>query len=431
MTTPFRLEDRLPLLAALAAALLLVSQVLAWASVEKAARAASRGEAEVLLESLSTVASSRDISEDELEEFLETRASAGLVFVRVRYPHRTWQAGESTLPELGDQQGLMSHGGRIRAIRRPPRVAGRRAKRPGPRFRRPRQGRPPPREGEGRPPPIPELEVEFEPRLGPTLRSDGQRGLWASGFAALLFLVLAGFLRRALRQREDARKDAEEGRRLAALGEMSGVVAHELRNPLASLKGHAQLLVRVLEQGTAEHQKAERVVTEAVRLEKLSRSLLEFVRSGELHLDEVDLVALLDSAVAEVGRERFLLDLPSGGAFIAGDGVRLREVFVNVLSNAVQASDEADQTRAISVSLSTGGGESHVRIRDYGRGIPEGDEDQVFVPFHTSKTQGVGLGLAVSRRIVELHGGRIVARNVAGGGAEFEVVLPKAKTEAN
>ena len=149
--------------------------------------------------------------------------------------------------------------------------------------------------------------------------------------------------------------------------------------------------------------------------------LLAFVKSGELHLAPTDPNAALRAAVDAVGGGVDARYLEGAGPWPL-DAARLQQALENVLRNAQQASPAGGRVEA---EVALEGGRLHYRVRDAGAGITPGDEERIFEPFVTRKVRGVGLGLAVTRRIVELHGGRVRARNRAGGGAEFHIEVPR------
>jgi two-component system sensor histidine kinase HydH len=202
---------------------------------------------------------------------------------------------------------------------------------------------------------------------------------------------------------------------------MSATLAHEIRNPLASLKGNAQLLARALPEGERSRSKADRVVEEAIRLETLTNGLLEFARTGVIHREPIDPAALLRDAAAAVGDGRVVLQ--DGGAPEAWplDRERMHQVLTNLLENAAQAADTPVEARVAGER-----GQLVYVVRDRGAGIADDDLPRVFEPFFSRRVRGTGLGLAVAKRLVELHGGTIAARNAPGGGAEFTVTLPRA-----
>ena len=278
-----------------------------------------------------------------------------------------------------------------------------------------------PRPSDGRPPPPgPVLVIEYEPLQSWQVRGEANRTLLTGLGAAAALLVLTVFFWRALRRQEAADVRRERERRLAALGEMSAVLAHEIRNPLASLKGHAQLLVELLEQQERAQGKAQRVVQEAERLEAISSDLLDFVRSGPLERREVDPAEIVRGAADQLGADRFRIDAVRAPKRCSVDPLRLRQVLTNVMQNALQASAPGD---SVEVTVAQERGRLSIRVRDHGLGIPPEERERVFEPFHTSRARGTGLGLAVSRRLVELHGGEIALGDVEDG-AELQITIP-------
>lgn len=266
------------------------------------------------------------------------------------------------------------------------------------------------------------LAMEFEPTVADRLRADADRAFTLSVIAACLLTLVAGGLWYQLRRRELQAHALEREHRLAQLGEMSAVLAHEMRNPLASLKGHAQLLLEKLPPETREAKKAERIVLEATRLEDLSSTLLDFVRSAEIDRQPTDVVSLIQQAADQVGADRVQIVVPGAPARpVALDPLRMHQVLVNLMQNALQVSPE---DRGIEVVVHQAPRTVTLEVRDHGPGLNPGDEQKIFEAFHTTKTQGTGLGLAIARRIVELHDGRLSARNHPEGGAVFVVEVP-------
>jgi two-component system sensor histidine kinase HydH len=269
------------------------------------------------------------------------------------------------------------------------------------------------------------LVIEIEPVEAEELDEAANRSLGIGLAAAAVLIVIAAFLFRRVLRREQVERERERDRRLAQLGELSAVLAHEIRNPLASLKGNAQLLAGTLPAGEKPRQKADRVVDEAVRLEALTNDLLEFVRTGELRRQLVDPVAVLrDSAAVVVAAGDAAADqieVVMEAAFPPWslDQARMREVLVNLIDNAIAAGPPVRATVAMS------DGNLVYEISDHGPGVAPGDSEKIFEPFFTRKTKGTGLGLAVARRIVEQHGGTITAGAAPGGGARFRVALPR------
>ena len=276
--------------------------------------------------------------------------------------------------------------------------------------------------GAARPRARPSLVVlEFEPLVAERLTAQAT-GTFALSAAVAATLVAAAlvFWRLTLRQ-ELAERRLEQQRRLGVLGEMSAVLAHEIRNPLASLKGHAQLLAERLEEASPDRRKAERVVHEAERLEALTSDLLDFARSGPMDIRAADPVALMRSCVEEVGADAFTLHAEGAPRAWPLDASRMRQALTNVLRNAQQASPAGMRPE---VTVARENGALVFAVRDFGAGIPPGDEKRIFSPFYTTRTTGTGLGLAVALRVAEMHDGTIVAANDPGGGARFRIILP-------
>ncbi len=270
----------------------------------------------------------------------------------------------------------------------------------------------------------PPFVVEVEPSAGGALRTEATRSLILGLASALALLGVTAWLVRWLRQREQLAARVAHDRRLAALGEMSAVMAHEIRNPLASLKGHAQLLVENLEGGEREKEraKAQRVVDEAVRLERLTNDLLEFARTGRIEREACDPVAVMRDAASGFD-ERVVVESAGAPPRWSLDAGRMRQVLANLIGNAIEAAPAG----AVTVSATKEDGTLVYRVRDRGPGLPPGDAARLFEPFHTTRGAGVGLGLAVAHRLVELHGGTLAARNHPGGGAELTVHIPEAR----
>lgn len=190
------------------------------------------------------------------------------------------------------------------------------------------------------------------------------------------------------------------------------------------------------------HARSERVVKEAIRLERLVLDLLTFARSGELAITNVELRPLLSSAVQQAqahvwtpSAERDISESQQTGRWVILDAEGapsswpldaelIRQVLINLLQNGLHASPEP-----VKLSARVEGDELVLRVADSGRGF-EGDPEALFEPFHTTRTQGTGLGLAIARRLVELHAGHISASNLLDAeagviGACFEVRLPR------
>ncbi len=260
--------------------------------------------------------------------------------------------------------------------------------------------------------------IELEPVQATELRDAAtlSLGIGAVATASLLGVAIVLVLREARRNAEERERERE--RRLATLGEMSAVLAHEIKNPLASLKGNAQLLAAMLPAGEKPRSKAERVVDEAVRLEQLTNDLLRFVRTGAIRREPVDPAALVREAATSMPGD-VTVEADRAPRTWPLDAARIREVVVNLVDNALAAGPP------VTASVRTENKRLVIEIADHGTGVPEDDREKIFEAFFTGKTQGTGLGLAVVRRVIEQHGGTITVLTNPGGGALFRAEIPE------
>jgi len=212
---------------------------------------------------------------------------------------------------------------------------------------------------------------------------------------------------------------------LTRLGEMAAIVAHEVRNPLAGLRGALQILSQRLDAARPEHP----IVLEMIkRLDGLNHhvdDLLRYAKPRTPQVAGVPLGSLLDSTIDLVHRDPAMAALVitvSGDANVMAraDAELLREVFLNLLINAGQAMDGRGE---VTVTIA-GGAMAMVRISDAGPGMPDDLQDRVFEPFFTTKRTGTGLGLAIVRRLLELQGGAVTIEASSSAGTTMLVVLP-------
>jgi signal transduction histidine kinase len=231
----------------------------------------------------------------------------------------------------------------------------------------------------------------------------------------------------------------KERERLAALGEMAAGLAHEIRNPLGSIKGAAQYLLPEGEQLGSAKEFLSIIVDEVNRLNKVVSQFLDYARpyrGDQAPLDVNDVVkktAQLLQSEAESGqapaRFEIATNLSEELPPVRADAEQLRQVFLNLGLNALQAMPQGGKL-TISTGVRRGArrGEPasflEVRFRDTGQGIAPGDLKNLFIPFYTTKERGTGLGLPISQRIIENHGGTIEVRSQPGKGATFTVLLP-------
>ena len=237
-------------------------------------------------------------------------------------------------------------------------------------------------------------------------------------------------LHRALREHQRLHQQLVRAGRLAALGEVVAGIAHEIKNPLHSLKGTAELIGPFVPETVEEHRMWQLHVAELDRLERVATRFLSFASPQPLVLDLVDLrdVAqrLAGLAAAEARKRGVTLevDLPSSPVCVHGDRDQLAQVALNIVLNAFQAIGDKSGLVRVEVLPAMKDREAMHRLRfeNDGPAIPEDELDRMFDPFHATG-MGTGLGLAISERIVEQHGGFIECSN-AGIGVRFTVHLP-------
>ncbi len=418
MADPARTEEwGILLISAGLTGLLLLSTLSSFAGSQRVGEALVRGEGELLHRAIEgEFPRGRPPSPDDLARILETWRGDGLRHVAVldRAGAVIVAAGEAAeAPLAADADFWAIAWSRPEPIIRLERLLGPRDPRAADTT--------PPRGPEGTRPPPPRVAIEFEPRLATASFRQALRDLVVGVAVAAILLVASLLFRRQRRRAREAVAGLAERRHLAALGEMSAVLAHEIRNPLASLKGHAQLLEEQLVGDDRRRAKAHRIVDEAVRLEGLTQSLLDFVRSGKLKSATGDPRAVARRAVELTEPARVDVDdADSPEAWIL-DAPRIEQALVNLLRNALQASPPGARVE-LTIRLEEGG--LAFRVADRGPGVPADLRPRIFDPFVTGRTQGTGLGLAVVSRVCERHGGKASVDERPGGGSIFRIWLP-------
>jgi len=224
-------------------------------------------------------------------------------------------------------------------------------------------------------------------------------------------------------------KEMRETERLAAVGRMAAGVAHEVRNPLSSVKGLAILLQRKFAPGSSDYETATLLVQEVERINRTISELLSFARPAPLDLARVDVRELLTRQVRLLAADTesrhidFRLDLADDLDPVAADQDRLNQVFVNILLNAVQAMDEGELT--VTARNSADRRSVVITVRDSGAGMDKEVLAQAFFPYFTTKSGGTGIGLALSQKVINDHGGTISIQSSPGQGTMVTIVLPR------
>jgi signal transduction histidine kinase len=219
---------------------------------------------------------------------------------------------------------------------------------------------------------------------------------------------------------------------LASLGEMAAGVAHEIRNPLGGIKMATNLLSSSELDGSLLSQEMARSILRGIaEIEAIINNLLDFTRDTRLERAEYELVRILDPVVAAAaaeGRSRGIAVVygrVEREIIAAADGQKLRQVFTNVLKNALEAIDPRADGGRVEVNLFADGERATVEVVDNGVGIAPEDRDKIFLPFFTTKPSGTGLGMSIVKKIVDLHGGDIVVDSAPGRGTRVRISLPE------
>jgi two-component system, NtrC family, sensor histidine kinase PilS len=223
----------------------------------------------------------------------------------------------------------------------------------------------------------------------------------------------------------------ENARHLAALGELAASLAHEIRNPLSAVSGSFQMLAARPDFNEEDRSLAEIVMREIMRMERLVTDMLEYARPREPERRVIDLGAVVGEVVRAFlvskeceGRE---VELAADKAvFARADQAQIRQVVWNLLRNAAQVTDDGGTIR-VAAERGEDPGFAIIVVADDGPGIPDRERERIFDPFYSTRERGLGLGLAICRRIVDAHGGEIRVEPGDEGGTVFEIVLPAAE----
>ena len=265
---------------------------------------------------------------------------------------------------------------------------------------------------------------------------------------------VANRMRQVSRELQSARREVLQAERLAAVGELAAGVAHEIRNPLTSVKLLLQFAIRKASGPTLDESQLRLILDEIGRMETTIQGLLDFARPPNLNRVTHDLRETLQRALnlidSRARQQGITIMTRKGDAplMVDGDTEKLHQVLVNILINAIEAMpdggllsiDATDQRMGIDMPRITNGNSfpprsdspgNHVAmitIRDTGEGIDKSVLSRLFEPFATTKERGTGLGLAVSHRIAKEHRGALTACNDPRGGAQFTLTIPLIKT---
>ena len=278
---------------------------------------------------------------------------------------------------------------------------------------------------------------------GPSLWRDYRlEVLGVLGVLVIQSALIAGLLyQRRARQRAEieSRRNlalAADANRRATMSALTGSIAHELSQPLNSILHNAQAGEMLVSSNRATPEELHEILSDIhsanVRATRIIERHRTMLKNRQLEKKRLDVHAVVRESVALVAHEakakqiNVEIDLPSNPCFIIGDHVLLQQVLVNLMMNAIDAmADTAPDRRRITLRNQISAGSVKVSVGDVGPGLPADVSGQVFEPFVTTKTNGLGIGLTIARTIVEAHGGQMDARDNPDGGAIFSVTLPR------
>ncbi len=226
-----------------------------------------------------------------------------------------------------------------------------------------------------------------------------------------------------------AHQELARAERLVGIGILASGVAHEINNPLAIIRGNAELLEMSERLNDSDQSEVETIIRQVGRVERIVSNLLTFAGTKNKVIRPFHIEVLLDDILDQIGHqiplERYRIERKyrNAGGNMEGDEHQLRQVFTNLVVNSLQAM-EGGGVLTVSTVVDGETGNCSVTIGDSGTGISADDQEKLFTPFFTTKPRGTGLGLAVSYGIVQDHGGDIRVESTPGEGASFVVMLP-------
>ncbi|HUO05487.1 MAG TPA: HAMP domain-containing sensor histidine kinase [Candidatus Binataceae bacterium] len=242
-------------------------------------------------------------------------------------------------------------------------------------------------------------------------------------------LVFEPAIKREVQREVMQEKEQLRTEKQASLDELTATFAHEIRNPIAAAKS----LVQQMGEDPAAHENVEYAkvaLEELARVERSVSHLLKYAKEEDYNFGSVNLAAVVDGALTQM---RAKLDANSvavsrgylSGPFVRADGDKLRQVFTNIIDNAIDAMESTKSGRRLEFLIQNNGeGLAVVRIRDNGCGIPDDKIAKIFNPFYTSKENGTGLGLGVAKKVIDAHDGTIEVHSAVGTGTEFVISIP-------
>ncbi len=236
-----------------------------------------------------------------------------------------------------------------------------------------------------------------------------------------VFALLAGLLvERAKRQQ----KELERNRYLANLGHVAATIVHDLKNPIITILGFA----RRIREGKGNIDAAAEAITESAQnMQKIVHNVLDFSKPVHLELKEVDLRDVIRQASescrakAEENGIKLTVHMPNFPISALADSFNMQRALINIINNAIEASGKGQQVRIALVAKKRF---VSITVKDYGSGMDSETIENIFFPFYSKKSSGTGLGMAITKKIIDGHQGRINIKSQTGSGTEVEIELP-------
>jgi two-component system sensor histidine kinase HydH len=237
------------------------------------------------------------------------------------------------------------------------------------------------------------------------------------------------FILRDLREIKALQERVTRSERLAALGSLAAGVAHEIRNPLSSIKGFAQFFLKKNPPGSADHKYSEVMIQEVERLDRVIANLLDYANPKAPAQEQASLADIIHRSIALITDDAkakkvdVAVEIEGNIPPVKVDKDQITQVLLNIALNGLDAMKHGGRL-TIRSFMDDEGKFVIVEVEDTGHGIPEEELPRIFNPFYTTKKTGTGLGLAIAHRIVENHGGTLSVKNTGGSGTTFRITVP-------